>query len=336
MALTRDRNDWDGVVLSNPPREPGIRYPSDDDEPMADTECQYHALTNAVFALQMHLPQTGRAGTVRGNCALYYNTTHPTAYVTPDVLLAYGVAVPGEEGYAPWVHGKVPDLVMEMAAPSTHAQHSGFKRDRYAALGIPEYWQHDPHHLYLTEDLLGWQLRDGAYVPIPLQPDPARGAWIGRSVVLDTDWGLDMATGHLRLWNPVQERWYLTVDESGPAHEEEAARANQEAARARQAEAAREEEAARARRAEAAREREAARANREAARAREAEAEIARLQALLRRQGHAPKNRSPSLIPIGSNLYESIRAAGLRTSSTDAGCDLCDRLRPSYQVSARS
>ena len=276
MALTRDRNDWDGVVLSDPPQEPGIRYPSDDDEPIADTECQYHALTNAVFALQMHLPQTGRAGTVRGNCALYYNTAHPTAYVTPDVLLAYGVAVPGEEGYAPWVYGKVPDLVMEMAAPSTHAQHSGFKRECYAALGIPEYWQHDPHHQYLTEDLMGWQLRDGTYVPIPVQSDPTRGAWIGRSSVLDTDWGLDMATGILRLWNPVQGRWYLTVEEAGMAQVQEAARADQEADQADQ-------ETARARRAEAAREK-------EAARARQAEAEVARLQALLQRQGHASQD----------------------------------------------
>ncbi len=276
MALTRDRNDWDGVVLSNPPQAPGIRYPSDDDEPIAETEPQYHAITNAVLALQMHLRQLGRAATVRGKCALYYDTTQLTAYVTPDVLLAYGVAVPSEEGYAPWVYGKVPDLVMEMASPSTHAQDSGFKRDCYAALGIPEYWQHDPHHQYLTEDLLGWQLRDGVYVPIPLQPDPSRGAWVGRSVVLDTDWGLDMATGSLRLWNPVQGRWYLTVREVGPAHDQEAARANQEAARASQ-------EAARARKAEAAREQ-------EAVRARKAEAEIARLQALLQRQGYAPQD----------------------------------------------
>ncbi len=276
MALIRDRNGWDGVVLSDPPREPEIRYPSDDDEPMADTELQYDAIIDAVFALKRHLQQVGRTGTVRGNCALYYDAANLTAYVAPDVLLAYGVAVPGEEGYAPWVYGKVPDLVMEMASPSTHVQDSGLKRDRYAALGILEYWQHDPHHRYLTEDLLGWQLRDGVYVPIPLQPDSSRGAWLGRSAVLDTDWGLDMATGRLRLWNPVQGRWYLTVGESGTAHEQEAARADQEAARARKAEAAREQEAARA--------------NQEAVRARKAEAEIARLQALLQRQGHAPQD----------------------------------------------
>ena len=175
MVLIRDRTDWDGVVLGDPPRDSGIRYPSDDDEPMADTELQYHAITNAFFALEMHLRQVGRAGMVQEKCTLYYD--------------------------------------------------NGLKRDRYAALGIPEYLQHDPHHRYLTEDLLGWQLRDGAYIPIPLQSDHSRGAWIGRSAVLDTDWGLDMATGRLRLWNPVQRRWYPTMREAGPAHEREAAQA---------------------------------------------------------------------------------------------------------------
>ena len=283
MALTRDRNDRDGMVQRDFSREPGILYPSDDDEPIANTELQYYAITDAVFALKMHLRQLGRAGTVRGKCALYYDPDNRTAYLTPDVLLAYGVAVPSEEGYAPWVHGQVPDLVMEMASPSTHAQDSSLKWERYAVLGIPEYWQYDPHHQYLTEDLLGWQLRDGAYAPIPLQLDRPRSAWVGRSPVLDTDWGLDTATGTLRLWNPVHRRWYPTVEEAGMAHERKAARVNQAAARADQAAARADQEAARA-------DRETARANQEAARVREAEAEIARLQALLRQQEHPPRD----------------------------------------------
>lgn len=290
MALTRDRNGRDDVVLREPPQKSRILYPSDDDEPIADTELQYHAITDAVFALKMHLWQRDRTGTVRGNCALYYDPDNRTAYVTPNVLLAYEVAVPGEEGYAPWVYGKVPDLVMEMASPFTHAQDSGLKWERYAALGIPEYWQHDPYHQYLTEDLLGWQLRDGTYVPIPLQPDRPRGALIGRSSVLDADWGLDMATGRLRLWNPVRQSWYLTVQEAGTAHEREAARANREATRANQEAARANQEAARANQEAARANQEVARANQEAARVREAEAEIARLQALLHQQGSPPKD----------------------------------------------
>ena len=68
MALTRNRNGRDGAVLRAPPPELGILYPSDDDEPIANTEPQYHAITDAVFALKMHLQQLGRTGTIRKMC----------------------------------------------------------------------------------------------------------------------------------------------------------------------------------------------------------------------------------------------------------------------------
>ena len=196
MALTRDRK---GVILRDPPQAPDILYPSGDDEPIAETEPQYYAITEAVFALKMHLRQLGRAATVRGNCALYYDPDNRTTYLPPNVLLAYGVAVPSEEGYVPWVYGQVPDLVMEMASPSTHAQDGSLKWERYATLGIPEYWQYAPHHRYLTEDLLGWQLQDGACVPIPCSSTvrAARGS----------DGVRGLGVGH--------DHWYPAVVESG-------------------------------------------------------------------------------------------------------------------------
>ena len=245
--------------------EGGIRYPSDDGEPMAETDLQYYAITDAVFALKEHLESLGRTGTVRGDCALYYNPDSLTAYVAPDVLFAFDVTVPREEGFAPWVQGKVPDLVMEMASPSTHDQDSGIKRARYATLGIAEYWQYDPHHRYLPDDLIGWRLRAGRYDRIPVSYDETRGAWVGESEVLDTVWGLEKATGALRLWNPSVQAWYLTDKETEAARRREAARADREADRADQ---------------------EAARADREADRADQAETEIARLQALLRGAGN--------------------------------------------------
>ena len=276
-----------------------IRYPADDDEPMADSEPQYYAITDAVFALKEHFQRQGWAGTVRGNCALYYDPGNLTAYVAPDVLVAFDVLVPENEGYAPWEYGKVPDLVMEMASATTHVQDSGPKHARYAALGIVEYWQYDPHHQYLAEDLIGWRLQAGDYERIPLRHDPRRGAMVGMSRVLDTEWGLHRVSGALRLWDPSAQEWYLTDREAAAARWREAARADreaaarwQEAARADQEAAARRQEAARADREAAARRREAARADREAAarrqeaaRADQAETEIARLQALLREAG---------------------------------------------------
>ncbi len=277
MALTGISIKRDPVATPAgvPPLDIGIRYPSDDDEPMADSEPQYYAITDAVFALRVHLQRMGWTGTVRGNCALYYDPDNLTAYVAPDVLVALEVRVPGEEGYAPWVYGKVPDLVMEMASATTHAQDSGLKHARYAALGIAEYWQYDPHHRYLAEDLIGWRLQDGDYDRIPLRDDWQRGARVGESRVLGTDWGLHLATGALRLWNPSAQAWYLTDQEAETARRRSNAQTAQEAARADQADARAAREAARADQADA-------RAAREAARADQAETEMARLKALLR------------------------------------------------------
>ncbi len=264
MALTGIKRDPAAPWVRVPPQAVEIRYPSDDDEPMADSELQYYAITDAVFALKEHLQSQGWAGTVRGNCALYYDPDNLTAYVAPDVLVAFDVQVPAAEGYAPWEYGKAPELVMEMASATTHAQDSGFKHARYAALGIAEYWQYDPHHQYLAEALIGWRLRAGSYARIPLRPDPQRGAMVGMSQVLDTEWGLHRASGALRLWDPAAREWYRTDREEAAARRQEADRAD---------------------RAEAAQRREAARAAQEAAARRQAERQVARLQALLRASG---------------------------------------------------
>lgn len=251
MALTGYKAD---SPMGTPSLVDGIRYPSDDGEPMADTELQYYAITDTVFALWMHLRWLRRTGTVRGNCALYGNPDDLTDYVAPDVLFVFDVRVPAEEGYAPWEHGKVPDMVMEMASPSTYRQDLDAKWTRYAALGIAEYWQYDPHHRYLPAALMGWQLQGGAYEPIPLRYDAGRQAQIGFSRILGTDWGLVRETGALRLWNAIAQTWYLTDREAEEAQRRETARADAEAARA----------------------------NAEAVRAARAETEISRLQALLR------------------------------------------------------
>ena len=266
MALTGIKRDPADTWVRVPPQAVEIRYPSDDDEPIAHSELQYYAITDAVFALKEHLRSQGWAGTVRGNCALYYDPDNLTVYVAPNVLVAFDVQVPAVEGYAPWEYGKAPDLVMEMASAPTHAQDSGPKHARYAALGIAEYWQYDPHHQYLAEDLIGWRLRAGVYERIPLAHDPRRGALVGLSRVLDTEWGLHRASGALRLWDPSAQEWYRTDREEAAARRQAVAR-RQEAARADQAEAAQ----------------------------RQAESQVARLQALLRAAGIDPADPpSPS------------------------------------------
>ncbi len=134
--------------------------------------------------------------------------------MTSDVLFAYDVQIPDMEGYAPWEYAKAPDLVMEMASPRSHGEESGRKRHLYAELGVLEYWQYDPHQQYLDPWLQGWQLVAGHYELIPLIEDLARGVRVGTSLVLGTEWGLDLRTWALRLWNPASDVWYPTRHEA--------------------------------------------------------------------------------------------------------------------------
>jgi hypothetical protein len=90
MALPRDRNGWNGVVLGDPPQEPGLRYPSDDDDPITETEppCHHRRRLGPADASAA----VGACGHGPGKVCLVCDTTHLTAYVPPDVLLAYGIA----------------------------------------------------------------------------------------------------------------------------------------------------------------------------------------------------------------------------------------------------
>ncbi|HQX51585.1 MAG TPA: Uma2 family endonuclease, partial [Planctomycetaceae bacterium] len=56
-----------------------------------------------------------------------------------------------------------PDLVVEILSPSTEARDRNLKRERYQAVGVPEYWIVDPFE-HTVEQLV---LRDGVYQQLP-------------------------------------------------------------------------------------------------------------------------------------------------------------------------
>ena len=82
---------------------------------------------------------------------IYYGERDPVTRrfpnVRPDILIALNVdtaAIWRRVGYDPIQNGKPPDVVVEIASPSTHRIDSGHKRDIYQMLRVPEYWRFDP------------------------------------------------------------------------------------------------------------------------------------------------------------------------------------------------
>jgi Uma2 family endonuclease len=107
---------------------------------------------------------------------IYYGDRNPVTRrfpnVRPDILIALNVdtvAIRRRVGYDPIQNGKPPEVVVEIASPSTHRNDSGRKRDIYQMLGVPEYWRFDPTGGEMFgQAVIGEVLRDGQYQPLPL------------------------------------------------------------------------------------------------------------------------------------------------------------------------
>ena len=133
----------------------------------------------------------------------------------PDIVFAKGVnadvIVNIQNGYVIEDVGKPPDLVLEVASPSTGRRDYTVKRDGYARLGVGEYWRFDPSGgQYHDAPLAGDLLVDGAYEPIELVYEADGAVW-GRSEALGLD--LHWVDGSLRFYDYEGGRFLLDHDE---------------------------------------------------------------------------------------------------------------------------
>ena len=88
----------------------------------------------------------------------------------PDLLVAFDVSphmYHEHNGYIISEQGKPPDVVMEVASPSTAGNDTGTKRDEYATLGITlgiqEYWRFDSTGTDYGQKLAGDTLEQDSY-----------------------------------------------------------------------------------------------------------------------------------------------------------------------------
>ena len=167
---------------------------------------------------------------------VYYNRANRRDRVDPDCYAAFGVdaaSVRARNGYLIWEAGKAPDIVMEVASPSTARHDIGAKRELYARLGIAEYWRVDPTGGRLYEDaLVEERLVDGRYSRIEGWLDD-EGRECARSDVLGLDLRWDGAEERVRISDPETGEFLTDLVEEQSAHMETLAAYDQER-RARQ------------------------------------------------------------------------------------------------------
>ncbi|HEY3566584.1 MAG TPA: Uma2 family endonuclease [Thermoanaerobaculia bacterium] len=221
--------------MSALPLEQEVEYPTSDGQPMAESPFHARVMTDLLFGLQTRYGALADAW--EGiNFFLYYEKGNSKARVSPDVMLAKGVARWDRQNYLLWKE-RPPSLIVEVTSRKTRRKDTGFKKDLYEQIGVEEYILFDPLGEYLRPQLQGYRLLRGRYQPIPLSED---GTLLGRTTGLRMKPEgrrlrlIDAATGERLLW----------------PDEIEAAKRAAEAA-LREAEAARREAEARAQSAEA-------------------------------------------------------------------------------------
>ena len=192
--------------------DPTIEYPSEDDEPLAETKIQYIPLTYAVSALDIHLAEREDAY-VAGDNFVYYRMNDPSGVVAPDVYVVFGArGKHPRDSWIVWREGNaVPSFVLEIASQSTWRHDETGKRDIYARMGVLEYWRFDPTGECFSPALVGERLADGEYLPMSVALD-ADGMLRGRSKIL----GLDICVSgalEFRLYDPVSAEWLTSHEE---------------------------------------------------------------------------------------------------------------------------
>jgi Uma2 family endonuclease len=108
----------------------------------------------------------------------YFVEGNPKARIAPDVMVVPGVGNRSRRSFFTWSEGgAVPAVVFEMASEKTWKVDLGKKSDRYASLGVREYFVFDPEELYLVAPpLRGFRLRAGKYA----QMRPTGGDWVSK------------------------------------------------------------------------------------------------------------------------------------------------------------
>ena len=195
--------------------DPSIYYPDSDGEPVAESDYQFYPLTDTVRALRQHLADRPDVY-VAGNMLVYYRMNDVAARLAPDVFVVFGVPDHPRRSYFVWREGKAPDFVLEIASASTVNHDLGDKRDRYAAMGVREYWRFDPTGEALDAPLECDVLEDGEYRAVELNMDADGTVW-GHSPLLGLDIYAPAGEGRLRLYDPVKGEWLRNLPESEAA-----------------------------------------------------------------------------------------------------------------------
>ena len=215
-----------------------------DPEPVEDAMQQLPTINRIVPMIEGHFSDRPDV-LVAGEAYLCWDISNKNAKLSPDCIVAIGINpedVELKNGYLIWEIGKPPDVVIEVASERTSRADMTSKRERYASLGIPEYWRLDPSGgARYGEPLVGEYLVDGEYRRVELHEDDYGLVW-ARSEIMGINLRWDGR--HFATQDPVTGYTMLGLVEANAAFGAEREARQAAEARAAQERAARLQERA--------------------------------------------------------------------------------------------
>ncbi len=224
-----------GSIVTEPP-EIEVDYP--EGTPMPEGNLHMRRRMELAWALRHWFERRGDdvGAWVCCDINIYYKKGDINTVVAPDVAVAFGVDAAAQEAentFRVWDVGAAPCFVLEVASRATVKTDLEDKPDKYAELGVEEYWRLDPTGGdLLNPPLQGERRVSGRWAPIEVTPEDG-GGLRARSRVL----GLDLCwqPPKLRLWDITEHAWLPDPDDEAAARQAAETRAVAAEAAARQA-----------------------------------------------------------------------------------------------------
>jgi len=207
--------------------EPAIEYPESDGKPMAETDFHIQLIVDLRSTLREFFRAQERVY-VGSNMLLYYVEGDRTQNIAPDIFVVRGIAKHPRRVYKLWEEGRAPNVIIEISSQETKSIDTGWKKQLYAWLGVPEYFIFDPDYKR-KPPLRAFRLRGKEYVEEAVTGGRVRSEELGLELV---------NTGAiLRLRNPQTGEFLRTLEEEAEARRQAETARQAEAEARRQAEA---------------------------------------------------------------------------------------------------
>ena len=162
-----DRN-LEAFIKYAPTDAEGLYYPETDGRPLAETDLHRVVIYNTNDKLETFYAAQNDVY-VTGNLLIYDIPGKTSRSISPDIMVVFGIEKKMRRTYKVWEEGKAPDFVLEVSSKWTYKNDLTKKKNRYAHIGVKEYFLFDPERSYLPESLIGLRLTDdGEYEPIPI------------------------------------------------------------------------------------------------------------------------------------------------------------------------